>query len=78
MGFHQLVLVRSHCINKFTLLRCCMVIICFKAFALIYKGIRIAGAACDDQLFICLDILEGLNQISNPLFWHQTTEEQYV
>ena len=33
MGFHQLVLVRSHCINKFTLLRCCMVIICFKAFA---------------------------------------------
>ena len=26
----------------------------------------------------CLDILEGLNQISNPLFWHQTTEEQYV
>ena len=40
--------------------------------------IRIAGAACDDQLFIRLDILEGLNQISNTLFWHQTTEEQYV
>ena len=43
-----------------------------------YKGIRIAGAACDNQLFIRLDILEGLNQISNTLFWHQTTEEQYV
>ena len=25
-----------------------------------------------------LDILEGLNQISNPLLRHQTTEEQYV
>ena len=63
--------------TKYTLAET-MVIICFKAFALIYKGIRIAGAACDDQLFICLDILEGLNQISNPLLRHQTTEEQYV
>ena len=47
-------------------------------FQFLHKGIRIAGAARDNQLFICLDILEGLNQISNPLFWHQTTEEQYV
>ena len=47
-------------------------------FQFLHKGIRIAGAARDDQLFIRLDILEGLNQISNPLFWHQTTEEQYV
>ena len=44
----------------------------------LHKGIRIAGAACDDQLFIRLDILECLNQISNPLLRHQTTEEQYV
>lgn len=49
-----------------------------QVFQFLHKGIRIAGTACDDQLFICLDILEGLNQISNPLFWHQTTEEQYV
>ena len=47
-------------------------------FQFLHKGIRITGAACDDQFFIRLDILEGLNQISNPLFWHQTTEEQYV
>ena len=38
-----------------------------------HKGICITGTACDDHLFICLDILEGLNQISNPLFRHQTT-----
>ena len=44
-------------------------------FQFLHKGIRITGAACDDQLFIRLDILESLNQISNPLFWHQTTEE---
>ncbi len=37
-------------------------------FQFLHKGIRITGAACDDQLFIRLDILEGLNQISNPLF----------
>ena len=49
-----------------------------QVFQFLHKGIRIAGAACDNQLFIRLDILEGLNQISNPLFWHQTTEEQYV
>ena len=30
------------------------------------------------SFFFCLDILEGLNQISNALLWHQTTEEQYV
>ena len=47
-------------------------------FQFLHKGIRITGTACDNQLFIRLDILEGLNQISNPLFWHQTTEEQYV
>ena len=39
------------------------------------KGIRITGAACNNQFFICLDILEGLNQISNALFRHQTTKE---
>ena len=33
----------------------------------LHKGIRITGATCDDQFFICLDILEGLNQISNAL-----------
>ncbi len=47
-------------------------------FQFLHKGIRITGATCNDQFFICLDILEGLNQISNSLFWHQTTEEQYV
>ena len=47
-------------------------------FQFLHKGIRITGATCNDQFFICLGILEGLNQISNPLFWHQTTEEQYV
>ena len=49
-----------------------------QVFQFLHKGIRIAGAACNDQFFICLDILECLNQISNALFWHQTTEEQYV
>ena len=39
------------------------------------QTIRITRAACDNQLFIRLDILEGLNQISNTLFWHQTTEK---
>ena len=42
------------------------------------RGWRFCRATCDDQFFICLYILEGLNQISNPLFRHQTTEEQYV
>ncbi len=44
-----------------------------------YKKYKLAaGAACNDQFFICLDILEGLNQISNAFLRHQTTEEQYV
>ena len=32
-------------------------------FQFLHKGIRITGATCDDQFFIRLDILEGLNQI---------------
>ena len=47
-------------------------------FQFLHKGIRITGATCDDQLFIRLNILEGLNQISNALLRHQKTEEQYV
>ena len=34
------------------------------------EWVRITRAACDNQLFIRLDILEGLNQISNALFRH--------
>lgn len=30
------------------------------------------------SFFIRLDIFEGLNEISNTLFRHQTPEEQYV
>ena len=50
----------------------------FSIYQILHKGIRITGAACNDQFFICLDILECLNQISNAFLRHQTTEEQYV
>ena len=56
----------------------CALYVLFLIVIMLHKGIRITGAACNDQFFICLDILEGLNQISNALLRHQTTEEQYV
>ena len=54
------------------------IVVLRQVFQFLHKGIRITGAACNDQFFICLDLLEGLNQISNALLRHQTTEEQYV
>ena len=54
-----------------------LIILC-QLFQFLHKRIRIARATCNDQFFICLDILKCLNQISNTLFRHQSTKEQYV
>ena len=54
------------------------IVILRQFFQFFHKGIGITGAACDDQFLIRLDIFEGLDQISNTLFRHQTPEEQYV